>query len=292
MLKSMTGFGKAVNQFENKKITVEIKSLNSKQADIIAKIPSLYKEKEMELRNMLTKALNRGKIELSVWIDQNNLEKNIKLNKVVIKNYYQQLIEVTESLNRNVDNEQILEIIMRLPDVMKTEVKELDEKEWLIIKKTVIDAISEIEKFRAQEGNVLELDFGQRIKQIQSLLVQIEPFAESRIEKVKERIKQNFKENLKEVDADNNRFEQELIYYLEKLDITEEKVRLSNHCSYFIETMNEDDSQGKKLGFIAQEIGREVNTIGSKANHADIQKIVVQMKDELEKIKEQLLNVL
>jgi len=292
MLKSMTGFGKAVNQFENKKITVEIKSLNSKQADIIAKIPSLYKEKEMELRNMLTKALNRGKIELSVWIDQNNLEKNIKLNKVVIKNYYQQLIEVTESLNRNVDNEQILEIIMRLPDVMKTEVKELDEKEWLIIKKTVIDAISEIEKFRAQEGNVLELDFGQRIKQIQSLLVQIEPFAESRIEKVKERIKQNFKENLKEVDADNNRFEQELIYYLEKLDITEEKVRLSNHCSYFIETMNEDDSQGKKLGFIAQEIGREVNTIGSKANHADIQKIVVQMKDELEKIKEQVLNVL
>ncbi len=292
MLKSMTGFGKAVNQFENKKITVEIKSLNSKQADIIAKIPSLYKEKEMELRNMLTKALNRGKIELSVWIDQNNLEKNIKLNKVVIKNYYQQLIEVTESLNRNVDNEQILEIIMRLPDVMKTEVKELDEKEWLIIKQTVIDAISEIEKFRAQEGNVLELDFGQRIKQIQSLLVQIEPFAESRIEKVKERIKQNFKENLKEVDADNNRFEQELIYYLEKLDITEEKVRLSNHCSYFIETMNEDDSQGKKLGFIAQEIGREVNTIGSKANHADIQKIVVQMKDELEKIKEQVLNVL
>ena len=292
MLKSMTGFGKAVNEFENKKITVEIKSLNSKQADIIAKIPSLYKEKEMELRNMLTKALNRGKIELSVWIDQNETDKNIQLNKSAIKNYYQQLSEVSTSLNRNVDNEQILEIIMRLPDVMKTEVKELNEKEWLSIKQTVINAISEIEKFRIQEGNVLEVDFGQRIKQIENLLAQIEPFAESRIEKVKERIKQNFKENLKEVDADNNRFEQELIYYLEKLDITEEKVRLANHCSYFIETMNEDESQGKKLGFIAQEIGREINTIGSKANHAEIQKIVVQMKDELEKIKEQVLNVL
>ena len=292
MLKSMTGFGKSVNEFENKKITVEIKSLNSKQADINAKIPSLYKEKEMELRNMLTKALNRGKIELSVWIDQNETNKHIQLNKSVIKNYHHQLSEISESLNRNADQEQFLEIIMRLPDVMKAEVRALDEKEWLGIKQTVIDAISEIEKFRMQEGHVLEADFRQRIKQIESLLVQIEPFAESRIEKVKERIKQNFKENLKEIDADNNRFEQELIYYLEKLDITEEKVRLANHCSYFIETMNEDQSQGKKLGFIAQEIGREVNTIGSKANHAEIQKIVVQMKDELEKIKEQVLNVL
>lgn len=292
MLKSMTGFGKAVNEFENKKITIEIKSLNSKQADIIAKIPSLYKEKEMELRNMLIKALNRGKIELSVWIDQNEADKNIRLNKLVIKNYYQQLTELAESLNRNVDNEQILEIIMRLPDVMKTEVREIDEKEWLIIKETVNDAITEIEKFRLQEGKVLETDFGQRIEQIKKLQSQIEPFEKSRIEKVKERIKQNFKDNLKEVDADNNRFEQELIYYLEKLDITEEKVRLANHCSYFIETMNENESQGKKLGFIAQEIGREINTIGSKANHADIQKIVVQMKDELEKIKEQVLNVL
>jgi len=292
MLKSMTGFGKAVNQFENKKITIEIKSLNSKQADVIAKIPSIYKEKEMELRNMLVKALNRGKIELSIWIDQNETEKNIQLNKSVIKAYYQQLTEVSKSINRNVDNEQILEIIMRLPDVMKNEIKELDEKEWLLIKQTVVDAISEIEKFRIQEGKVLQTDFKQRIKKIESLLLQIEPFAESRIEKVKERIKQSFNENLKELDADNNRFEQELIYYLEKLDITEEKVRLANHCSYFTETMNENLSQGKKLGFIAQEIGREINTIGSKANNADIQKIVVQMKDELEKIKEQSLNIL
>jgi len=288
----MTGFGKAVNEFENKKVTIEIKSLNSKQADIIAKIPSLYKEKEMELRNMLTKALNRGKIELSVWIDQNEVEKKIQFNKAVIKNYHLQLSELAESLNRDVSNEPIMDIIMRLPDVMKTEIRELDEKEWLVIKQTVIDAISEIEKFRAQEGKVLGTDFKNRIKQIESLLAQIEPFAESRIEKVKERIKQNFKENLKEIDADNNRFEQELIYYLEKLDITEEKVRLANHCSYFIETMEDNESQGKKLGFIAQEIGREVNTIGSKANHVEIQKIVVQMKDELEKIKEQVLNVL
>ncbi len=292
MLKSMTGFGKSATEFENKKITIEIKSLNSKQADIAAKIPSIYKEKEMELRNMLTKALGRGKIELSVWIDQNAAEKNIQLNKAVIKSYYQQLTEVAESINRNVDNEQILDVIMRLPDVMKTEAKELDEKEWFNIKQTVINAISEIEKFRTQEGKVLETDFEQRIRQIENLLSQIEPFAESRIEKVKERIKQNFKENLKEVDADNNRFEQELIYYLEKLDITEEKVRLANHCSYFVETMNEKESQGKKLGFIAQEIGREINTIGSKANDSNIQKIVVQMKDELEKIKEQVLNVL
>ena len=292
MLKSMTGFGKAVNEFENKKVTIEIKSLNSKQADIIAKIPSLYKEKEMELRNMLTKALNRGKIELSVWIDQNEVEKKIQFNKAVIKNYHLQLSELAESLNRDVSNEPIMDIIMRLPDVMKTEIRELDEKEWLVIKQTVIDAISEIEKFRAQEGKVLGTDFKNRIKQIESLLAQIEPFAESRIEKVKERIKQNFKENLKEIEPDNNRFEQELIYYLEKLDITEEKVRLANHCSYFIETMEDNESQGKKLGFIAQEIGREVNTIGSKANHVEIQKIVVQMKDELEKIKEQVLNVL
>ncbi|MEN8119193.1 MAG: YicC/YloC family endoribonuclease [Bacteroidota bacterium] len=292
MLKSMTGFGKAISEFESKKITVEIKSLNSKQADINAKIPSLYKEKEMELRNMLTKTLNRGKIELSVWIDQNDTERNIKLNKPVIQNYYKQLAEISESLKRSADNEQILEIIMRLPDVMKTEIKELDEKEWLSIKQAVDKALVEIQNFREQEGRVLETDFNQRIKQIENLLSQIEPFAESRIEKIKERIKQNFKENLKEVDVDNNRFEQELIYYLEKLDITEEKVRLTNHCSYFIQTMTENESQGKKLGFIAQEIGREINTIGSKANNSDIQKIVVQMKDELEKIKEQVLNVL
>jgi len=288
----MTGFGKAVNEFENKKITVEIKTLNSKQADITARIPGSYKEKEMELRNMLAKALKRGKIELSVWIDQNEAEKNIQFNKSVIKNYYQQLVEVTESLNRSVDNEQILEIIMRLPDVTKTEMREINENEWLVIKQTVSNALSEIEKFKLQEGKVMQADFKQRIEQIQNLQLAIEPHEKSRIEKVKDRIKQNFKDNLKEVDADNNRFEQELIYYLEKLDITEEKVRLANHCSYFTQTMNEESAQGKKLGFIAQEIGREINTIGSKANNSDIQKIVVQMKDELEKIKEQVLNVL
>lgn len=288
----MTGFGKSVTEFENKKITVEIKSLNSKQADVIAKIPSLYKEKEMELRNSLSKQLKRGKIELSVWIDQNQAEKNMSINKAIIKDYYQQLNEVAKSLNRDVDDEQILGIIMRLPDVLKAETKELDENEWAVIKQTINTALSEIEKFRTQEGSVLETDFRMRIKTIEKLLAEIEPFEKNRIERVKERIKQNFKENLKETDADNNRFEQELIYYLEKLDITEEKVRLSNHCSYFIETINEDTSQGKKIGFIVQEIGREINTIGSKANNSDIQKIVVQMKDELEKIKEQVLNIL
>jgi len=292
MLQSMTGFGKAVKEIENKKMTVEIRSLNSKQADMNIKIPALYREKEMDLRNLLVQRLKRGKIELNFWVDEQESTGNVVLNKSVIDNYYQQLKETANHLDRNIEQENILEIIMRMPEVMKTEVKELDEKEWAQILKTVEEALIEIIKFRNQEGEVLQEDFTKRIQKIEDLLLQIEPFEKERVERVKERIKQNFQDNLKDVETDKNRFEQELIYYLEKFDITEEKVRLKNHCKYFMETMSEADSQGKKLGFITQEIGREINTIGSKANHSDIQKIVVQMKDELEKIKEQVLNVL
>ena len=292
MLQSMTGFGKAVNEIENKKLTVEIRSLNSKQADMNIKIPALYREKEMDLRNLLAQRLKRGKIELNFWVDEQESSGNVVLNKSVIDNYYKQLKETANHLNRNIEQENILEIIMRMPEVMKTEVKELDEKEWGQILKTVEEALVEIIKFRNQEGEVLQEDFTKRIQKIEDLLLQIEPFEKERVERVKERIKQNFQDNLKDIETDKNRFEQELIYYLEKFDITEEKVRLKNHCKYFMETMSEADSQGKKLGFITQEIGREINTIGSKANHSDIQKIVVQMKDELEKIKEQVLNVL
>ncbi len=292
MLQSMTGFGKATKNIENKKITIEIRSLNSKQADVVAKIPALYREKEMELRNLLTQSLKRGKIELNFWIEENESTGSVILNKPVINDYYNQLLETATFLNRNIEQENILEIIMRMPEVLKTEIKELDENEWTQILKTVDEALVDIKKFRNQEGQVLQHDFEKRISSIEKLLSRVEPFEKERIEKVKERIKQHFKENLKDIEIDQNRFEQELIYYLEKFDITEEKVRLKNHCKYFLQTMKEEGSQGKKIGFITQEIGREINTIGSKANHSEIQKIVVQMKDELEKIKEQVLNVL
>jgi len=292
MLKSMTGFGKATFESDNTKITVEIKSLNSKQADIFIKIPSQYKEKELILRNKLIKNLNRGKIELTVWIDKEENNKKIKLNNAAIENYYKQFVYIANNLNRDINNENIFQTIMHLPDVIKSEKIEIDKKEWNLIVETTKKAIIEINDFRIQEGNALEKDFAERIKNISQLLDNIEPFEKARIETIKNRINQNFEEHLKKIDTDKNRFEQELIYYLEKLDITEEKVRLNNHCKYFTETMQKEEIAGKKLAFITQEIGREINTIGSKANSSDIQKIVVQMKDELEKIKEQSLNIL
>lgn len=292
MIQSMTGFGKAVKDIDNKKLTVEIRALNSKQADINTKVPALYREKEMELRNLLAKRLGRGKIELNFWIEEQESSATIVFNKPVIQDYYKQLRETTQILDYDAENENILEIIMRMPDVLKTETKELDENEWAQILNTVEDALAEIEKFRNQEGKVLQEDFLKRIAKIEDLLQQVEPFEKERIEKVKSRISQHINEHLNDLEIDQNRFEQELIYYLEKFDITEEKVRLKNHCRYFVETLNQEQTQGKKLGFITQEIGREINTLGSKANHSEIQKIVVQMKDELEKIKEQVLNVL
>ena len=292
MLKSMTGFGKATFESKKTKITIEIKSLNSKQADVSIKMPSQYKEKELILRNELIKNLNRGKIELSVWIDKTENEKKIKLNKNVIANYYKQFSELSNSLDRDISKENIFQTIMHLPDVIKSEKIEIDKEEWNLIIETTKKAIIEIDNFRIQEGNALENDFNYRIKNITQLLIDIEPFEKARIEIIKNRINQNFEDHLKKIDKDKNRFEQELIYYLEKLDITEEKVRLNNHCKYFTETMLNEKNAGKKLAFITQEIGREINTIGSKANSSDIQKIVVQMKDELEKIKEQSLNIL
>jgi uncharacterized protein (TIGR00255 family) len=292
MLKSMTGFGKAIKEYKEKKITIEIKSLNSKQSDINIKLPVHFREKELFLRNEINQCLNRGKIDLSVWIDGSENGKNIQFNEPLILEYYRQLDKISKKLGRTLDDEQVLHMIMRLPDVLKTETQTVDENEWDVIFATVQEALVQLNQFRVQEGNVLEQDFIMRIDIISNLLTKIEPFENERIIKIRERINQNLQETIETKQIDNNRLEQEIILYVEKLDITEEKIRLKNHCSYFIETMQKEEFAGKKLGFIAQEIGREINTIGSKANHVEIQKVVVQMKDELEKIKEQLLNIL
>jgi uncharacterized protein (TIGR00255 family) len=292
MLKSMTGFGKATKEIKEKKITVEIKSLNSKQSDINIKLPVQFREKELIIRNEINQSLNRGKIDLTVWLDGMENGKNIQFNETLILDYYNQLDKISRKIGRNIDDEQILQLIMRLPDVLKTENQTVDEAEWNAILSTIKDALVLLDQFRIQEGTILEQDFVKRIGLICNLLKEIQPFENERIDKIRERINQNLKETLDTKQIDANRFEQEIILYLEKLDITEEKIRLQNHCDYFLETMKSEEFAGKKLGFIAQEIGREINTIGSKANQVDIQKIVVQMKDELEKIKEQLLNIL
>jgi len=288
----MTGFGKATVEAFDKKVTIEIKSLNSKQCDINIRLPQHYKEKELIIRNEINQVLNRGKIDVSIWFDGNEGEKTVQFNENLIIAYYKQLDRISKSIGRNLDNEQVLQLIFRLPDIFKNDTKEIDDAEWNIVLDTTRKALLEVDKFRIQEGKMLESDFIYRISKISDLLKSIEPFENERIEKIRERISQNFTENIDKVNVDQNRFEQEIIFYLEKLDITEEKVRLGHHCKYFIDTMKNEEMAGRKLGFITQEIGREINTIGSKANHTEIQKIVVQMKDELEKIKEQLLNIL
>jgi uncharacterized protein (TIGR00255 family) len=292
MVKSMTGFGKATSEFQQKTIIVEVKSLNSKQSDINIKVPVQFREKELALKNEINQKLNRGKIDLTVWLDGSENEKNIQLNEGLILDYYAQLDKIYQKIGRSIDNEQIMQIIMRLPDVLKTESQTVDENEWAVILLTAQEALNQLDEFRLQEGKVLEQDFIKRIELIGQLLLGIKPFEDERVQKIRERINQNLKETIETNQVDQNRLEQEIILYIEKLDITEEKVRLKNHCSYFLDTMKDEEMAGKKLGFIAQEIGREINTIGSKANHVEIQKIVVQMKDELEKIKEQLLNIL
>jgi uncharacterized protein (TIGR00255 family) len=292
MVKSMTGFGKATREYQQKKIIVEVKSLNSKQSDINIKVPAQFREKELALKNEINQKLNRGKIDLTVWLDGSENGKNIQLNEGLIMDYYAQLEKICHKMGRSIDNEQLMQIIMRLPDVLKTESQTVDEDEWAIIVLTAQEALNQLDEFRVQEGKVLEQDFIKRIEIIGQLLLEIKPFEDERVQKIRERINQNLKETIETNQVDQNRLEQEIILYIEKLDITEEKVRLKNHCSYFLDTMKDEEMAGKKLGFIAQEIGREINTIGSKANHVEIQKIVVQMKDELEKIKEQLLNIL
>jgi len=290
MLKSMTGFGKAECEINNKKVSIEIKSLNSKNIDIYTKIRGIYREKELSVRNLLSKQLERGKIEFSLYYEIINEEKTNIINQEVVKNYIQQLQTITNDLGFN-SNEQLLQSAMRLPDVLTPSKEELDNEEWEVVNSKINTALENIISFRKQEGESLQKDISLRINNIESKLKEVEQFESQRIETVKQRIKDNLEE-LKIKNIDNDRFEQELIYYLEKFDITEEKVRLKNHCKYFIEMLSEEGAIGKKLGFISQEIGREINTMGSKANNTDIQKIVVNMKDELEKIKEQVLNIL
>ncbi len=279
----MTGYGKSIIQLETKKISLEIKSLNSKNLDINTRFPGVYKEKEIDVRKLIANNLVRGKIDMSFYIESTTVETSTKINKEIVANYIKQL----EEIHKETD---ILSIAMRLPDVLKTEREELDPEEWGKIETGIMEAIESLQEYRLSEGIELGNDFKDRIKTLQRKLEEVIDLDSERLEQVRIRLKKSIKEL--EQNVDENRFEQELIYYLEKLDITEEKVRLTNHLSYFLQELNVKVSNGKKLGFISQEIGREINTIGSKANFAPMQKVVVEMKDELEKIKEQLLNVL
>lgn len=281
----MTGFGKNVIQRSSKKITIEIKSLNSKNLDLNARIPSAYREKELELRKTIASSLVRGKVDFGLYIENTGAQASSEVNEAVVRQYMEQLGSIASG-----DQMALLEIAMRMPDTMKTEREDIDEEEFTAIKEALVEALKEINTFRTEEGKVLEQDFQGRIEALKVLLDKVSLMDPERLATVRERLEKAVAD-LK-ADLDSNRFEQELIYYLEKYDITEEKVRLLNHLEYFATTLKTDDSNGKKLGFICQEIGREINTIGSKANYAPMQQLVVQMKDELEKIKEQMLNVL
>lgn len=293
MIQSMTGYGKADCEFQNKKITVEVKALNSKQFDLNLKVPSIYKEKELEIRNELIKELERGKIDFYISVDASSAceDTSAVLNASIIKGYYTQIVAISKDLGVEVPSD-VMNVILRMPEVLKSEKQELSDEEWNYLQQCVRKAIKSLVDFRNQEGRALSEDIVSRISLIKSLSGELEKYEGTRVEKIRARIHQNLEEIIVSEKIDKNRFEEELIYYLEKFDITEEKVRLANHCLYFMETMNEKESVGKKLAFITQEIGREINTIGSKANDADMQKIVVKMKDELEKIKEQINNVL
>jgi uncharacterized protein (TIGR00255 family) len=289
----MTGYGKAECKLKNKTVSIELKSLNSKQIDIYTRLPNLYREKDLELRNILINLLKRGKVELIITIEYSGEEQASLINSDIAKNYYRQLKSVIKDLDIN-SPEPLLQIIMRLPEVIKTETEELDLEEWESIKDSLKSTINELDSFRKQEGIVLGRDLSHRIDLIENYLGKINKFENKRIENIKKRLAGNLNEWVSKENIDLNRFEQELIYYLDKLDITEEKIRLKNHCKYFRDVMNENEDEpvGKKLGFISQEIGREINTMGAKANDFDIQKLIVMMKDELEKIKEQLNNIL
>ena len=288
MIHSMTGYGKSVLHLSDKKVTIEIKSLNSKNLDLNVRIPSYYRVKELAVRKQLASKLVRGKVDFSIYIEMTADETSTTVNKGVVSEYMQQLRNVVQTGSSN--DVELLKMAVRMPDALKTEREELDEDEWAQISANIQKAIKDIIQYRIDEAASLEKDFKLRIENIQSYLEEVKSFDGARITHVKERLKKAI-DDLK-VQTDKNRFEQELIYYLEKLDINEEKVRLANHLTYFLQELGTEDSNGKKLGFIVQEIGREVNTIGSKANFAPMQKAVIQMKNELEKIKEQVLNVL
>ncbi len=289
-MKSMTGYGKSVCKLKDKVVTIEIKSLNSKNLDIYTRLPNMYKEKDLELRNILSKHLSRGKIELQISIDLLENAAPAAINEMVVKEYYKQLSKLQQELENS--TESLLPTVMRLPESLEYKNEELDESEWKAVLKSTEEAIEMLKDFRSKEGNALKKDILGRIQSIQTLLKNIKEYEEERIHKIKERIRSGLSEIMESENYDSNRFEQELIYYLEKLDISEEKTRLVSHCTHFYEVIEDVNPIGKKLGFISQEIGREINTLGSKANHADIQKVVIKMKDELEKVKEQLMNVL
>ena len=292
MIQSMTGYGKATAELSDKKINVEIKSLNSKAMDLSTRIAPLYREKEIEIRNEIAKALERGKVDFSLWIEKKDAcELVTPINQDVVVAYYERIRAISEATGIPVP-EDWFSTLLRMPDVMtKNDIQELTEEELKAVHATVLQAIQSLVDFRKQEGAALEKKFREKIANISNLLITVEPYEKERIEKIKERITDALEKTIS-VDYDKNRLEQELIYHIEKLDINEEKQRLSNHLKYFINTMEDGNGQGKKLGFIAQEMGREINTLGSKSNHAEMQKIVVQMKDELEQIKEQVLNVM
>jgi uncharacterized protein (TIGR00255 family) len=290
MIKSMTGFGKAICELPNKKILVEIKTLNSKQMEINAKLPVYYREKETEIRSFVTAKLERGKADVYINVENNGGYAEASINKDVLKAHYNELRQIASELGENpVD---YMNLLMNMPDIFNTNTTEINDAEWTALMETIHQAILNVDEFRINEGNILCEDVMKRIAMIEGLLNGIEPYEANRIRAIKDKLWKNLNDMLEASKIDNNRFEQEIIYYLEKIDITEEKTRLKKHLDYFTDTISSAVSQGKKLSFVCQEIGREINTIGSKANDVNIQQIVVQMKDELEKIKEQLMNIL
>jgi uncharacterized protein (TIGR00255 family) len=287
----MTGFGKYQAELPDKLVTVEVKCLNSKQLDLNIRLPNLFRDREPELRSLVSQKLERGKIDLNVMIENTSEVASYILNHAVVMHYYRQLKELVSGIPGESDNN-LLPLVVRMPDVMKANKEEPDESDWMKIMEAIITAIGQADGFRLQEGVILEKDMQERIQRILQLLETVTPFEEERIANARKKLINQFNEIFSNGDFDRNRFEQEIIYYLEKIDITEEKVRLGKHCDYFLETLLESNSNGKKLNFISQEIGREINTMGAKANDVNIQKIVILMKDELEKVKEQLNNIL
>ena len=290
MIQSMTGYGKTVVAYKGKKINVEIKSLNSKQLDLTTRIAPLYREKEMEIRQLIAEQLVRGKVEFCIWIEKDATTEAALVNTALMQGYYNQLKAFAEQ--NQLEGIDWMQTLTRMPDVLtKTEVEVLEDEEWTVARQGVCEAVQHLVDFRIQEGAALQKKFSEKIDNIEHLLASIEPYEKARVEKIRNRIVDGLKQ-IPEAEYDKNRLEQELIYYIEKLDISEEKQRLTNHLKYFRETMADAPGQGKKLGFIAQEMGREINTTGSKSNQAEMQNIVVKMKDELEQIKEQVLNAL
>lgn len=287
----MTGYGKASGIYNEKKIVAEIKSLNSKQADVSTRMAGLYREKDIEIRNLLIQELERGKIDFSLYYESFDKDTNSRINQSMVESYYEQIREISGNTDIAMP-ENCLEIILRMPDVMKSEIVELDENEWIEVTKIIAEAIEQLKAFRQQEGKSLEQVFRSKIVSISNLLKEIEQYEAERVEKIRARFIEGLQNLSDKFDYDQNRLEQELMFYIERLDVNEEKVRLQTHLDYFLETMEKEHAPGKKLGFITQEIGREINTLGSKSNHSEMQKIVVLMKDDLEQIKEQVLNVL